>query len=156
MMSTHFQITSFANDWTIGSWNFGKQIFDILGQLLHSTEREPIHTTIQEAAQAINDIYLAYQDPKINSGHPSVEGFCWEFWDIVFDLAGQIPHDSSQQDILVTFMASLQDISYAHMTHVPNPWEGLRYMPWTVRDQANCELLLSTIRHAHRLWEQKY
>ncbi|GKT51269.1 uncharacterized protein ColSpa_11450 [Colletotrichum spaethianum] len=81
-----------------GAPAFASKVIDKLNHALAST----ISTSPDEAAAALDA--LLGQD---YAQHGTAGSFLWWFWDLVHDLARQVPYDSPQQDRLVAVIKAL-------------------------------------------------
>jgi hypothetical protein len=114
------QITRFAANWDIGI-----MMFDILSNLLDPwTISSP-----KEASLRINALYFAYKNENTTADKSKATGtFLFEFWDLVFKIAAQLPHDGCQQQVLVNFLAALRNIQTSDEYEGRKLWEGLPIM----------------------------
>ncbi|KZL83708.1 hypothetical protein CI238_07706 [Colletotrichum incanum] len=84
-----------------GAPAFASKVVDILNHTLAA----PNPTSPDEAAAALDSLFS--QD---YAEHGTAGSFLWWFWDLVHDLARQIPYDSPQQDRLTTVIEALTNL----------------------------------------------
>ncbi|KAH6873915.1 hypothetical protein B0T10DRAFT_522256 [Thelonectria olida] len=81
--------------------SFAQEVVDIL----NSTFELNSETSPSDAAIAIDSLLNQdYQEDEIAGG------FLWWFWDLVHDLARQVPFDGPEQNTLVAVIKALQDL----------------------------------------------
>jgi len=132
------------------NWDIGRKMFDILEDLLNpSTALSP-----SEAAQRIKSLHHEYHSPVTDTGR-----FLFEFWDLLFKIAAQLPHDGQQQRILINFIDDLRKIHTEHEheghklwgdlpDHGMYGWEAFNGM-FPAHTYANVKLLMRN-RHSRR------
>lgn len=110
MATFQHQITSFAQD---------KEVTQEMFQILQHFLQPPIYITAYTAAAWINLLHMNYREehPKASQNSSSevsaedhaTKTFLWEFWDVVFALAMQIPVYDPAQEVLADFVQCLKE-----------------------------------------------
>ncbi|POR36752.1 Uncharacterized protein TPAR_03070 [Tolypocladium paradoxum] len=97
-------------------------------EILNATLAPESPTSPGEAATALDS--LLSQD---YAEHGTADRFLWWFWDLVHDLARQVPYDSPAQDQLVAVIKALHDLP-CETVNLGEDW-GIgsenRIQPWT-------------------------
>lgn len=112
MSNFRLQITPFTEDREVT-----REMFQILDAVLQA----PCSISPAEAATKINELHVTYraETPEANQRQNSDETdedhatqtFLWEFWDLVFALARQIPVHDAAQDKIADFIRCLKNIT---------------------------------------------
>jgi hypothetical protein len=85
-------------------WEVGQQIFDILKDFL----QQSTDISASTAAARVNALFFEKRREDDEEDPPG--GFLLELWDIVLNLAEQIPFDNPAMEKLVDFMRKLVEI----------------------------------------------
>ena len=106
----------------IAGWDIGEQMFSILSEMLQPST----NTTLQTAGQSIDELYSTYQNQQPDHEKEAAAGsFLCEFWELVWKLASQLPHDGPQQENLIKFVKTLRDVPSRNMHDGIRVWEDL-------------------------------
>ncbi|KAB2580616.1 hypothetical protein DBV05_g859 [Lasiodiplodia theobromae] len=106
-------------------WVIEHRIFDVLSEYLQPTSQ----ASPAEVALKFNELFQLNQREN-EKANP--EGFLWQLWDIVFNVAEQVPYSHTSQDRLVELIAALRD---AHFQ--PNPFAELKCMGPALTERFN-------------------
>lgn len=139
MAKVKLQISRFAQ-----GRPFSRTAFEIIHQLL--CIQSPPTSSPESAAQKINELYLGHitQSQADEKQRADASGtFLYEFWDLVFNIAGQLPHDSSEQDTLTEFIGQLQQIDTSREASSGRLWKDLPCMSLVACEARNGESLHS-------------
>jgi hypothetical protein len=127
----------------LGDWEplgIEKKLFELFKEYL-----QPSSTASPGAAALeVNDLFPSHRSEDLIEGELEKEspgGFLWELWSQLFDIAGQLPHDSPYQERLAEFVKALSTIQTS--TTVPGSnitlWESLPSMAHCAREEVNSE-----------------
>ncbi|KAF4905038.1 hypothetical protein CGCVW01_v012980 [Colletotrichum viniferum] len=81
---------------------FAGQVIEILNSVLGSSSQK---LSSEDAARAIDELFHQQYQKDDTAG-----SFLWWFWDLVHDLASQIPYNSQEQEQLTAVIKSLHDL----------------------------------------------
>ena len=115
--------------------SFAGKVVDILNSTL------PLDCTFSpaDAAKALNELYPHSPDANDAESKDKAGGFLWWFWDLIHDLARQVPHDSPEQDRLVAIIKELRDLPSKTIPlgewGTVRVWQGLPLLGPTLREK---------------------
>lgn len=81
---------------------FAGQVVEIINSVLGSSSQK---LSSEDAARAIDELFNQQYQKDGTAG-----SFLWWFWDLVHDLALQIPYNSQEQEQLTAVIKSLNDL----------------------------------------------
>jgi hypothetical protein len=118
-----------------------KNLFELFEEYL-----QPLSTTSPgTAAQKVNDLFPDHRSEVMEGKlvKESPEGFLWELWCQLFDIAGQLPRDSPCQERLAELVKALSTIRTSTTVEIRGSnitlWESLPSLTLCAREELNCE-----------------
>ncbi|KAF7164770.1 hypothetical protein CNMCM5623_009152 [Aspergillus felis] len=102
-------------------WFIEEKIFKILRDYLQDPAASPVHT-----AQALDRLFPAHRaDEDQPAGEPREDpgSFLWHFWDVVHNVAQQIPYTAPEQDRLAELIKALKDLTSQTKTVYMASWD---------------------------------
>jgi hypothetical protein len=118
-----------------------KKLFEFFEEYLQSSST----TSPRTAAQEVNDLFPDHRSEVIEGKlvKESPEGFLWELWCQLFDIAGQLPRDSPCQERLAELVKALSTIRTSTTVEIWGSnitlWESLPLLGPCACEELNCE-----------------